>query len=937
MNKQSRKISIIESIITIVLIGVPVWFLGGNMPPVRSLALLATVAAGLFVIISALFRKQQPRQLPFALWISVPLILGTGYAALQAYSADWNPIASSYAPATRLRLCELLLGVSAFLLFSRSLVRPSQTSWFFGVVMVTGAAVAAFGLVQHAGWNGKLYWFYELIYGGQPFGPFVNGNNAGGFLLMCFAASNFFIASRIFRGSTIESNDISRRRSRGLAKELTDFVGNSLAQLDNRRLYVCGVMVLIAAGIATSLSRGALVALAVSAITGWMMLFSNKRMVITLSTAVLLLGVAIALYTEGNSSDLRPTTVAESLQSMTNVAKATSNRLDHWAVAWRMVQDHWLTGTGLGTYSISYPPYQQSHLTRIFFHAENQYLEALAEMGVFGLAMLIIAIVFFLRLTLQLIRETDAFSRAVGISGLMALVSQMVAGALDFGLYQPANTILMAGMMGAVVGRKTWIEQTRPKNAVIAPAWGHAANQLIFACALLATVWAVWEYSAVDAHEKAARFVARFQPLRDAGRIGEMERLVSYSLQVRPDDAESHLAMSELKTLRYRIDASYELIKAAEEARENTPSESGDPTAAPSSTTEVSTQQSVNQLIREQLPDLSLIDQDDGLNIDINSVAGDLIGNSTQPTDQEAADGESSDVQVARSAPITIEDVWPSTQLSSLHRLSRAAQKFNPELFQEIVNSAPVKDHLSEAFHHAKKATELLPDDAQFLMHVAYLANLFDENFSEADQIARAIEKRPYASGSLFAGGLLSLQSFQFDQGCDYWKRCLKLTRTYDPTIMDFCRQELTVDQFLNQVLPEDPELLVRLARNYFQRPEDYVLKKIILDHTARVVAKSDLEATDKLHWQGIAAFHGFQFQKAIECFNKVLEVRSDEVSTRVMLARALIAEKQYLEATEELKVCQLYPDCPIALVQRLLGVANRNQARFLQNLQRKK
>ena len=267
---------------------------------------------------------------------------------------------------------------------------------------------------------------------------------------MCFAASNFFIASKIFRGSAKQSSG-SRRKSRKFFKELSDFVVNALAQLDNRRLYVCGAMILIAAGIATSLSRGALVALAVMTITGWMMLFSNKRLVITLATAVLLLGVVIALYTEGSSSNLRYTTVAQSLQSMTDVEKATSNRLDHWSVAWRMIQDHWLTGTGLGTYALSYPPYQEWHLTKIFFHAENQYLEALAELGIFGLTMLLIAIGFFLRLTLKLIRETDAFSRAVGISGLMALVGQMVAGALDFGLYQPANTLLMAGMMLSLI------------------------------------------------------------------------------------------------------------------------------------------------------------------------------------------------------------------------------------------------------------------------------------------------------------------------------------------------------------------------------------------------------------------------------------------------------------------------------------------------------
>ena len=138
MDKQTGKLSVIESITTIVMIGLPVWFLGGNMPPIRTVALLATVVAGLFVLLMAVFRKRDPRQLPLALWISVPLILGTAYAALQAFPADWNPIASSHPSATRLRLCELLLGITAFHLFSRSLVRPSQTSLFFGVVMVTG-------------------------------------------------------------------------------------------------------------------------------------------------------------------------------------------------------------------------------------------------------------------------------------------------------------------------------------------------------------------------------------------------------------------------------------------------------------------------------------------------------------------------------------------------------------------------------------------------------------------------------------------------------------------------------------------------------------------------------------------------------------------------------------------------------------------------------
>ena len=73
----------------------------------------------------------------------------------------------------------------------------------------------------------------------------------------------------------------------------------------------------------------------------------------------------------------------------------------------------------------------------------------------------------------------------------------------------------------------------------------------------------------------------------------------------------------------------------------------------------------------------------------------------------------------------------------------------------------------------AKTANELLPDDTHLLMRVALLAQLFDDDFSEKDQIAQAIEKRPHSSAALFTGGLLSLQSFRYDQGCDYWNRCL--------------------------------------------------------------------------------------------------------------------------------------------------------------------
>src|SRR5258708_10618481 len=48
--------------------------------------------------------------------------------------------------------------------------------------MVFGFVVCILGILQHLTFNGKLYWFREMRYGGIPFGPYVNRNHFAGFV-----------------------------------------------------------------------------------------------------------------------------------------------------------------------------------------------------------------------------------------------------------------------------------------------------------------------------------------------------------------------------------------------------------------------------------------------------------------------------------------------------------------------------------------------------------------------------------------------------------------------------------------------------------------------------------------------------------------------------------------------------------------------------------
>ncbi len=51
--------------------------------------------------------------------------------------------------------------------------------WF---LLALGFLVSVLAILQYFTFNGKLYWFRELRYGGVPFGPYVNRNHFAGLL-----------------------------------------------------------------------------------------------------------------------------------------------------------------------------------------------------------------------------------------------------------------------------------------------------------------------------------------------------------------------------------------------------------------------------------------------------------------------------------------------------------------------------------------------------------------------------------------------------------------------------------------------------------------------------------------------------------------------------------------------------------------------------------
>ena len=83
--------------------------------------------------------------------------------------------ASSYG--TRIELQLLLADILLLFLAAQSFRTLEDWRSFVWFVMSFGFFVALFGILQHLTFNGELYWFREMHFGGIPFGPYVNRNH----------------------------------------------------------------------------------------------------------------------------------------------------------------------------------------------------------------------------------------------------------------------------------------------------------------------------------------------------------------------------------------------------------------------------------------------------------------------------------------------------------------------------------------------------------------------------------------------------------------------------------------------------------------------------------------------------------------------------------------------------------------------------------------
>ena len=363
--------------------------------------LMEAAAGGLLLLWALLFlfsKKEQEIVLPLLLF---PLV---AFALLVLVQLAFHLTASSFT--TRIELQLLLCMLILFFLAAQAFRTVTDWRNFAWFVMIFSFLVAGQGLLQHLTFNGKLYWFREMHYGGIPFGPYVNRNHFAGFVELVLPMA---------------------------------FVPLLLGRVRRERLLLVGILAIIPmSALFLSASRGGIISLGAELVFLALVLTLRKT-----GGRNILVGGTVLLLAFLTVSWLGVNEVLSRFSSLRSLEVRPDKRASMRHGTWHIFLDHPVLGTGLGTLQQVYPPYETVYDGKIVNHSHNDYLEALAETGVLGgICCGWFVLTLFLDGLRFLLSPDNSVAATLRLCGWTGCWGLLIHSLVDFNLHIPSNLLL---------------------------------------------------------------------------------------------------------------------------------------------------------------------------------------------------------------------------------------------------------------------------------------------------------------------------------------------------------------------------------------------------------------------------------------------------------------------------------------------------------------
>jgi O-antigen ligase len=314
-------------------------------------------------------------------------------------------------------------------------------------LLALGMFEACYGLVQYlTGWQ-QIFSYVKKYYLEDATGTYINHNHFAGFLEMVlpFAVALALRQARILRRVDLDGRGHGQLRALFSAKELP----------------LLFLWIFVAATIFTALifsrSRMGFISAIASLIVILALFGSTSFSARTRAVVAVLFLVAVAGLVIWIGSD----PVISHFETLGQEYSQTSQtRIAIWRDILKLIRQHPLFGTGLGTFSIAYTSVQTAFLNLFVDHAHCDYLEVASELGLPG-GILVFALIFWVlaQAVRHYWRAEDRFDTAVYLGSVGSISAILVHSLADFNLYIPANALIFCIVLA--LARSTPLVATR--------------------------------------------------------------------------------------------------------------------------------------------------------------------------------------------------------------------------------------------------------------------------------------------------------------------------------------------------------------------------------------------------------------------------------------------------------------------------------------------
>jgi len=321
-------------------------------------------------------------------------------------------------------------------LIIKTVTRRRQIMRIFSVLIAMGIFEAFYGMFELYNKNPRILFYKKIHYLDSVTGTFVNQNHLSGFLEMIIPLTIGLIIARI--------NFFSLRGMRW-RKKLLKLSEKGLST----NLLISLSIIVMAIAIIFSRSRSGIFLFIFTLLLFFELTTlylgrneEQKKWIKNFFKVVFLFITFISLYI-GIGAMVERFALDKLLQE---------KRPIYWANTIGIFTDYPLFGTGLGTFTSLYPDMEEGgRLVRIY-HAHNDYLEYLSELGLIGFILLLGGI-FYMAINSFLVWRERKHPEVKGLAlgGIISIICIMLHSITDFNLHIPANMLLFSVLLSLTV------------------------------------------------------------------------------------------------------------------------------------------------------------------------------------------------------------------------------------------------------------------------------------------------------------------------------------------------------------------------------------------------------------------------------------------------------------------------------------------------------